>query len=390
MNGLIEITSSTGKFPTHDLPPLYEMSSAGNLKVWLIKVICKSEDASDIVTSYGVLGGKMQTTSDTIRIAKSEPTVFQQAVSEAQSKWLRKKKSGYVESLEGAANGDIDDIIEGGVMPMLAQVYAKHGDKITYPAYAQPKLDGMRCIAIKNGDSVSLWSRSRKRITSCPHIEKAIAIKFADVDITLDGELYNHALKADFEKIISAVRKDYPTPESALIQYHIYDVINEDETFIERIYRTVRLHHDTGYSNPLVPVETVPIEDEAAMYKIFDRCLAAGYEGVMVRNTLSLYESNRRSYSLQKVKEFDDAEFIIIGAQEGRGKLQGTLGTFTCVTATGAEFDVKMTGDQTDNGKYLADSSLWTGKLLTIKYQGLTNKNGVPRFPVGIRIREVE
>lgn len=366
------------------LPALFELSDAGNVKTWNIMVIDNGDNTSNIVTGFGVVGGKLQETSDTIRAAKSAETPYHQAVSEAQSKWKKKKKQGYVESIEGAIAGDIDDLIEGGVMPMLAQVYAKHGDKITYPAFAQPKLDGMRCIAIKKGDEVTLWSRTRKPINSVPHIAEAIRKQYSDVnEITLDGELYNHELKSDFEKIISAVRKDYPTPESELIQYHVYDMV------AERPF-ALRTHMVNFLVEPLVSVETVGIDDEAEMFNLFQEFLADGYEGLMVRNGDANYEANRRSYSLQKVKEFDDAEFLIIGAQEGRGKLQGTLGTFTCATAEGSEFDVKMTGNQEDNGKYLADSSLWTGKYLTVKYQGITNKNGVPRFPVGLRIREAE
>lgn len=378
---------------TWGLPDLYELSTAGNIKTWGITVVNRGETA-DIITHFGIYGGKLQETSDTIRAGKNEgraneTTVFEQAMSEATSKWEKKKKKGYVETLEGAQAGELDELITGGIEPMLALVYAKQGHKITYPAYVQPKLDGMRCIAIKKGDSVTLWSRSRKPINSCPHIEEAIAIQFAGQDIILDGELYNHALKDEFEMLMSAAKKSKPSITSFQVQYHIYDVVS-DEPFIERLQHIGELHKDHGYDPILIPVDTVPVPDEVAMYKLFKRFLDGGYEGLIIRNTDGLYE-NKRSVNLQKVKEFDDAEFLIVGVNEGRGKLQGTLGAFTCETIDGTRFDVKMMGNQEENAKYLnGDASLWYRRYLTVQYQGITNRNGVPRFPVGVRIREAE
>ena len=194
---------------TVNYPQLYQLSDAGNIKTWIISVKRISETESQIIKQFGILGGKMQSVSDPITEGKNagkanETTPHQQAVAEAESAHSKKKKKGYVDTLLGAENGELDEVITGGVEPMLAHVYAKRGDKITFPAYAQPKLDGMRCIAIKKGNSVTLWTRTRKPIVSCPHIEEAIAIQFAGQDITLDGELYNHDMKSDFERIIGA------------------------------------------------------------------------------------------------------------------------------------------------------------------------------------------
>jgi DNA ligase-1 len=367
-------------------PQLYELSTTGNIKTWSIKVV-DNGTTSDIITTFGLLNGKMQSTSDTIREGKNigkanETTVYEQAQAEAKGKWEKKKKKGYITDLQGAKAGEVDEIITGGIEPMLAHSYSKSGDKISYPAYTQPKLDGIRCVAIKKGDEVSLWTRTRKPIKSCPHIVQAIAQHFKDQDITLDGELYNHDLKSSFETIVHAVKRDQATEQSKLIQYHIYDVVS-DHTFDKRSQSIGEL------PNPLIPVLTQEVKDEAEMINNFQSYLSLGYEGLMIRTQKSLYE-NKRSYHLQKVKEFDDAEFLIIGVKEGRGKLQGTLGTFTCTTIDDNIFDVKMTGDQEENAKYLTQPELWQGKYLTVKFQGMTEKSSVPRFPVGLRIRVEE
>jgi DNA ligase 1 len=375
------------------LPRLYKKTSTGKIEQWEVYAAQKMDGRCHVNVTFGEVGGKMQTTFDTITQGKNlgksnETTPYQQACKEAKSKWDKMKKKGYVESIEAAKAGEVDALIEGGIEPMLAHVYEKHGDKIKFPCLAQPKLDGIRCIAIKDGQTVTLWSRTRKRITSCPHIEKSIAFHFARFhNLILDGELYNHDLKNDFEKIVSAVRKEDPSEESAKVQYHIYDVVI-DGTNLQRA-RWLTLNALWSDREPLRLVKTEGVRSEADVAAIFKDYRKEGYEGLMLRNNDAKYE-NKRSYNLQKVKEFDDAEFRIVGVVEGKGKLQGLLGAFMCVTEDGTEFEVKMTGNQEETKKFLHDESLWKGKLLTVQYQGLTGKNKVPRFPVGLRLREEE
>lgn len=375
---------------TVNLPTLYKKTTTGKIEQWSIEVAHTGEWPV-ITASFGEVGGKIQSVFDLIQEGKNAgkknaTTPYEQACKEAKAKWQKMKKKGYVESIEAAEAGEVDALIEGGIEPMLAHVYEKHGDKIVFPCMAQPKLDGIRCIAIKKGYDVTLWSRTRKRITSCPHIEKAIAFHFARFEnLILDGELYNHDLKHDFEKIVSAVRKENPTPEAEKVQYHIYDVVL-DGTNLQRA-RWLTLNALWSDREPLRLVKTEAVRTEADINTLFKEYRKEGYEGLMLRNNHAAYE-NKRSYNLQKVKEFDDAEFRIVGVVEGKGKLRGLLGAFMCVTEDGTEFEVKMTGDQEETKKFLHDESLWKDKLLTVQYQGLTGKNKVPRFPVGLRLRE--
>lgn len=374
-----------------NLPPLYKKSSQGKIETWEVFVSQKLDGRCHVNSTFGELDGKMQTTFDTISEGKNigkknETTVYEQACSEAKAKWEKKKKSGYVESVEAAKANEVDDLIEGGIEPMLAHVYEKHGDKITFPCLAQPKLDGIRCIAIKKGNNVTLWSRTRKRITSCPHIEQAIFRNFAHIaNIVLDGELYQHSLKNDFEKIVSAVRKENPSPESEMVEYHIYDLVDSQYSNWDRI----QFLDSIQVTPPLKSLWTLVVNNQEDVAELFQKYIVAGYEGLMLRNIDAKYE-NRRSYNLQKVKCFEDSEFQIVGVKEGKGKLQGLLGAFLCKTQDGTEFEVKMTGNQEETRKFLNDHSLWKGKMLTVQFQGLTGKNKVPRFPVGKAIRDYE
>ena len=71
-----------------------------------------------------------------------------------------------------------------------------------------------------------------------------------------------------------------------------------------------------------------------------------------------------------------------------RGKLSGHAGSFVCITKDGNEFNAKIKGQLPLLKKYFTEFEKYKGKMLTVQYQGYTNKNNVPRFPIGLRIRE--
>jgi len=209
---------------------------------------------------------------------------------------------------------------------------------------------------------------------------------FENMNIILDGELYNHDMKADFEKIVSLVRKEEPGEGHEIIQYHVYDTISE-ETFKHRyaqLHRIFRMFE--FYSLKLVQTE-VGRDSDSGM-SLFEKYRKAGYEGAMYRNVDSEYV-NKRSMDLQKLKEFNDDEFAIVGVKEGRGKLKGHA-IFMCETKDKKPFEVKLKGDTAQLKTYFENHELWQGKKLTVRYQGYTIKEKVPRFPVGLAVRDYE
>lgn len=381
------------------LPTLYKKTSTGAIQFWTIEHYAADFSpglGGYIKTVYGQVGtDSPQETVDFIAKGKNpgrknETNAWQQAAIEAQAKWEKQKKKGYVDSVAAAEAGELDAIIEGGVVPMLAHSYAEQGHKITYPAYVQPKLDGIRCIAILKDGKCTLWTRTRKPITGVPHIARAIEKAIPPgQDVTFDGELYNHDFKANFEKIVSFVRQETPAPGHEVVQYHVYDMVEPESTFHQRAIRLRYLKSDWFPNHEVVKVETVLVGDEAEAMVHFEFWRQQGYEGAMIRNSEGKYV-NKRSYDLLKMKEFDDAEFDIIGVEEGRGKLSGHAGAFKCKDSRGVEFLAKMAGDTVRLKDYFENEALWQGKKLTVKYQGLTGANGVPRFPVGIAIRDYE
>lgn len=369
-------------------PTLYKKSSKGKLLQWTVW----TED-NVIVSEWGEVGGKLQMTRDEIKEGKNigrsnETNPAQQAAAEAKSLWEKKLKKDYVKTAEDAEAGKSSELVAGGILPILAHRYDKYGDKIEFPAYAQPKLDGHRCIATVVNGKCTLWSRTRKPITSMPHIIKAIeetAARMFLKNIVLDGELYNHNYREEFEKITSLIRPQEPKPDHEKVEYHIYDTFTEDG-YMKRLAYLNAFFLEVPKSSPLVAVETLPVEDEDELMLAFEQWLDKGYEGAIVRNMDGLYV-NKRSYDLQKIKTFDDAEFEVIDVVEGRGKLAGH-GIFICKTDKGGEFEAKMKGALADLKQYWEDKSLAVGRMMTVQFQGYTKKSKVPRFPVALRFRE--
>jgi DNA ligase-1 len=364
-------------------PVLYKKTSTGKIQTWEVWV-----EGAVMHSESGQLDGKKIKSEDTIKEGKNigkanETTKEQQALLEAEARWTAKTKKGYTITQTGAAAGKVEDVIEGGLNPMLAKSYADQGEKILFPCAVQPKLDGIRCVAIGS----SLWTRTRKPIRSVPHIAYAVD-NVGDPSTILDGELYNHEFKNDFEKITTIVgQKKDVDPNHELCQYHVYDM-PMDAPFAERIKTLQALCKKLGKKSPIKLVETVVVNDEVELDAAYERFKAEGYEGAMVRNLNSPYEY-KRSNHLQKMKEFQDAEFKIIGVEEGRGKLQGHAGAFVCATKNGAEFKAKMAGETSKLKEYWDNQEGCIGKKLTVKFQGLTSGD-VPRFPVGKAIRNYE
>ena len=222
------------------------------------------------------------------------------------------------------------------IKPMLAHKVGKKEVDWSAKNFIQPKLDGVRCIFTKDG----AYSRTGKQFKNVAHLEEDLEDFFKQYPETiLDGELYNHALKHDFEKIISLVRKQKPTDEDRfeagnLVQYHVYDLIISLNPTYETRYNMLRMNLPIYKTMTLIANTTVDSMEEAKM--LHDVHLAQGYEGSMLR-TNGFYE-HKRSYNLQKFKDFHDTEATITGYEEGKGKRQGTLGKFLMTDDEGIQF----------------------------------------------------
>ena len=355
------------------LPLLYKRDDSGRIRKWEIQVGHNDDNYAGTRTVAGLLDGKQTTSVWNLKKAKNVgkkngTTARSQAFRDAQSAWDRKLERDFFEDINKV------DTYEK-FKPMLAAGYQDHP---TSYGFSQPKLDGIRCIADKNG----LWTRAGKPITSCPHIWDAIKWYFDEApNSVIDGELYNHELKADFNKITSLVRKLKSTEEdlaesAKLVQYHVYDICEpEYKLFSDRFNVLGEVAKKSG--GPIHLVKTTKCETQDALDELYSEYTEDGYEGQMVRIN-SLYE-HKRSKGLLKRKEFTTEEFKVIEVLEGLGNWSGYVKRFVCELPNGKTFGSGIRGTQ-DSLKELLESGK-TPDWATVRYFNLT-PDGVPRFPV--------
>ena len=275
---------------------------------------------------------------------------------------------------------------------MLAYKVDKKPVDWSEKVFMQPKLDGVRCIIQLNDENeVIAYSRTGKPWLNVKHILQDLKPFFDQhPDVILDGELYNHDLRDNFNKIISLVRKTKPTDldrsEAAeLVQFHCYDYANGSDSYGIRM-RNLSVSDMYSYCVRYVHATSVT-EDQTY---IQHQCnLDEGYEGSILR--LDAPYQRKRSYNLQKFKDFHDTEATIVGYVPGKGKRTGTLGKFLMMDDEGVEFgcppgkgyNYKMLADILDN------VSDYIGKRATFTYFERTPA-GSYRHPFYKAIRNYE
>ena len=395
------------------LDTLYKQTTTGATQSWEIEV----ED-NKFRTISGQLDGKKIINNWTVCEAKNvgranATTAEEQALKEAEAKHEKKLKAGYHLNIKNISKKRFYE-------PMLAQDFKnKNRQKevmgeidesgVGGPVFSQPKLDGIRCLAMREG----LFTRTGKEIVAVPHIHEALEPFFEKYpNAVLDGELYNHEYKSDFNKIIHLVRKqnlddEHLEESSLMIEYHIYDapVIGdsiagnkcwtEKDSFSDRTsvldaqFANLKLNQgDVDYwKSPLVIVETIEIHGREQLDRCYEDYVEAGYEGQMIR--LDGPYENKRSPRLLKRKEFMDEEYTVLGWEEGGGNRTGTLKHLKFANKEGKEFHSNIKGSFEYLTKLFKNADELIGKEATIKYFNLT-PDGVPRFPYVIAIRDYE
>ena len=273
---------------------------------------------------------------------------------------------------------------------MLAHKFDESRVDWNQAVYIQPKLDGVRCLFTKDG----AYSRNHKQFMNVRHIEMALKPFFDQhPDVILDGELYNHKLKRDFEKIISLVRKQKPTDTDRLdaqhlVQFHVYDYF-DGVMYDSYSTRQDQLACSNIYGPCVKYVETHLVKSydiARANHKVY---LEDGYEGSIIRLD-GLYKHGR-SYDLMKFKDFSDTEATIVGYEIGKGKRSGTLGKFLMLDDEGVKFGCPPGKGYTykDLANMLANIDDYIGKRATFTYFQRTQA-GSYRHPLFKCIRNYE
>lgn len=398
------------------LDKLYKIDSLGKLREWTMVI-----DGDSFHAEKGLVEGKIVCDKPTKAVGKNEGKINAttnegQALLEAKARWDKKLKEGYALSPKEAETMSYYE-------PMLAQKFEDRQKEIQSifdnedRVLSQPKLDGIRCIIRLEDGEVVARTRKGRTIDTIPHVIEELKVFFdCNEDAILDGELYNHDLKHDFNKIVSLVRKKTPEKTKGdseksfarkevkfvdalaesknLIQYWVYDCPKLSDEYNESIAFSARNFMLQGEFADVVDGNSVKLvqTDECYSFDLLDVGYASymenGYEGQMVRID-GAYES-KRSKSLLKRKEFQDAEYKVTDIDEGNGNRSGTAKHLVCYCdKTKQTFNANIKGNFDYLAEILENREYYIGKLATIKFFELT-PDGVPRFPYAIAFRDYE
>jgi ATP-dependent DNA ligase len=361
-----------------------------------------STEGADVISVHGQVGGQMQTarkTAEAKNVGRSnETTPEKQAELECLSNWQHDVDIKYRLSIEDVHNAVVD------VMLAPSKGWAETKKYATWPADTQLKYDGCRCLAYWKDGRVVLQTRGRKE-WNLPHIVAQLE-KCLPFDAMWDGELYFHGVKR--QVIQKWISKHYP--ETTKIQLVVYDVPMADgidgKLWEERRKDLERLvpggQHKPAADTPnIMKAITMEVENEEQLLAFQVTAIEQGYEGCMYRSRKGPYEPRVRSKYLLKVKTFEDAEFKCVGYTDGDGKNVGIV-TWICSLHADAPvigyvpnfksdsdigtFKADPLGDYDLRAEMFRDGDKYVGQKLTVKFQGVTNKN-IPCFAKAVAFR---
>lgn len=362
---------------------LYHKDNNDNIRIWYME-----QDGSMYCTHSGIQGGKIVTSdwkqASSKNVGKTNATTpEEQATAEIEALYQKKLDRKYSLTPDTAQRSNF-------VQPMLAATYdEKKTLKKRQRWYSQPKLDGLRCVMDENGGT----SRAGKAFQTVAHLVDELRDAAAKYNVTFDGELYNHDYKHDFEKIVSLVKKqklssltDDELKEIAdKVQFHIYDVIFWDDVerqFEDRLEFLEEIFTEDFAGSVKIKLVPSTLHDgltHEEMVEKHDEAFENGYEGLMLRAADSVYEF-KRSKGLVKFKDFDEAEFEIVGFVEGQGNWAGALKAVEVKVPSGTS-EAGVAGPYETNAKRLAEAEEYMGGEATIKHKGWT-KDGKLRHGV--------
>lgn len=361
------------------LPSLYSRRSDGKIQIWEKEIVANKHR-----THSGIKDGEIVVSEWTECLEKNIGkknylTAENQALAEASADWQKKKDKGYKADINA-----VDDFTF--FEPMLAKVYQDYKDEVTFPVYVQPKLDGLRLIASKDG----LYTRNGKEYKSIPHIWTALKPLFDyNPKYVFDGEVYADKFANDFNKICSLAKKTKPTPEDLTeaekyIEYHIYDFPFWGDVFSKRMEQLGKVLKFCK-SKHICQVQTKIANDHAEVDSHYEDYVSQGYEGLMVR--LDANYETKRTKVLLKYKEFKDDEYEIMDVVEGIGNRSGGAGAIVCKNKDNSTFNSNIKGNREFCRQMLLNKKDYIGKMATIQFFNLT-VDGVPRFPYFLRVRD--
>ena len=365
-------------------------------------------DDGAVVAFLDLLEGDLSTRKITGNTAKNALEKFFTGLNDKQAKWcmrilLRNLRVGASESI-------VEKIWPGAITKFsvqLAESLTSHhetgigiviDEPVNFPVRVEPKLDGLRCIAVKTNGVVTMFTRSGSQIDTLPTIKRTLEGASWD-NFVLDGE----CLGSSWNESASVIMSHKTAKDDSCINFHVFDALHFDEwrdqlcgVWLEdRIKLVGELIQNIPDNSCIVQVEGITVKSTDDLMKFYSKSMEAGYEGIMLKDLNSPYIFKRTSNVL-KLKPVSTFEGVIVSHYEGnRGsKREGLWGGFHVVMPNGIV--TKVGGGYNDKirAEISIDPDSWIGKIVEVEGQpdpltvdGLTI-DGKVRFPVFIRVRD--
>jgi DNA ligase-1 len=382
---------------------LYSLDKKGKIRVFKGEVGKVTNTLSVVTTWTGLIDGQLTEKQLNITKGKQKRSIHEQAEFEFASLLNEKYNEGYKseehllaklgEPFTNAGKHFIEDIYKAiGItyntnkdwlpLCMLADKWKDKKSKVKYPVLVQPKLNGVRCIALYKDGKVLLLSRGGGYYIM-PHIQSALLPFFiSNPNIQLDGELYNHGMPLQKIVGICTLEDEAQFSRKLPIQYWIYDLAIEKVKQEER-FKILSNFTNLCNINPIKVLVTIPTLSEKDVESLHNTCVEQGYEGAIVRDPNAYYQFGFRDSCLLKVKEFQDEEFEIVGCEIDPNKgiesfvfiLKNNL--ISDVEGINLRFKARPTGTLEEKDIWRQNIDKYIGKKATIRFQERT-EDGLP------------
>ncbi len=333
-----------------------------------------------------------------IERGKAKRSVLQQAeleynsiVSKYQDKGYKRLDSLTTKKFEEITPMEMDSIVptlksdsEGNLKPMLAKSSTQcQNSVLNKPMLCSRKLNGVRCMMKWDGEKVVTISRGGKNYDeAASHLTAEVTEFLKDnPDYILDGELYHHGKY--LQEISGIARLGKWEPRCEILQYWIYDIADDKLTFEERLTLLDDMALEFKDNTKIHVLEHVETGSWDEIQRLHDRWVKEGFEGLVARKPDKTYEFGKRGSAMIKVKQYQDAEFLIVDYRDG---LREEDFCFICETDDGKPFAAKPIGDRELKADYIANINDIIGKKGVVKYFEIS-KDGVPQQPIFQAIR---
>lgn len=298
---------------------------------------------------------------------------------------------------------------------MLSHDGANHEKKIAGTKLLEPKLDGVRCLTIVNYEArtVTQYTRNGKVLENFSHITTALEQFIDDFgrSYVIDGEVVSKS----FQDLMKQVhRKDdvqatdaklaafdilplseFQAGKSVMGQRRRSKLLKSFETIFEKASTWAGLTGNCLVE--VVPQKEVDLDTLVGEleFKQFNAdAIAAGYEGIMIKDPEALYEC-KRTTSWLKQKPFIEVSLTVVAVEEGTGRNEDKLGALVCEGVDdGKKIVVNVGSGFTDNDRdeIWQDKDAVIGQIVEIRADAATRSQDSEdvwslRFPRFLRFR---